>query len=162
MRAYVENGGLGLWCPHCEKSIEIDKGSTIVNALTYKTAWLSFWIFKLIFGTFLGFIFNITDVLEHRPAFATNIVIYVLIICIIIYAFVISVAIGLIKKRIWAWKANWAIIIGEPLILALEKTPKDASTEHQLAYLLGSFGFLALVWIWPNYIYFKKRRSLFS
>jgi hypothetical protein len=99
----------------------------------------------------------------------------IIIITIIIYSFVISVGIGLNKKKLWAWKANWAIIIGEPLMLALStlifalnKIPERVSPEEQLnyfiiwlGYFIVMFGILSLLWIWPNYIYFKKRRALF-
>ena len=54
------------------------------------------------------------------------------------------------------------IIIGEPLLLVLDKIPKSNTTEQQLAYFLGSYFIYSLLWILPNYIYFKKRKILFN
>jgi len=139
---------------------EISKQTDKKAYLEEKTSWLILWIFKLIMGPILGLIIYILDILEISSKTAIG-PINIIVTGIIIYSFAVLVGIGLIKRRLWAWKANWAIIIGEPILLAFNKMSHQSS-QHQLAFFLGFYGILGIIWIWPNYIYFKKRRILFS
>jgi hypothetical protein len=125
-----------------------------------KDFWLTLWIFKLIMGSIIGLIFDIPDILNISKKTAVN-PINIIAPAIIIYSFAVFVGIGLSKRRLWAWKANWAIIIGEPILLAFSKM-SHKSSQHKLAFFLGFFVILGIIWIWPNYVYFKKRRILFS
>jgi hypothetical protein len=114
-------------------------------------------------GSIICFVIDILDILEISRKSAINPIniINIIVPALIIYIFAVTIGIGLIKRKLWAWKANWAIIIGEPILLAFNKISHKPS-QHQLILFLGFFAILGIIWIWPNYIYFKKRRILFS
>lgn len=156
-KAYVEDGGMGDWCPHCNKSIPA------INKKELKTKWLGFWIFKLIFGSFIGLLNNIFDILEHPQAGILSPA-YMIIIATIAYSFPFSIGIGLIKKRIWAWKLNWIIIFSEPFFIAVNRMHATSfeSASQSLIFLIAMVALSGILWTFPNYIYFKKRRDLFS
>ena len=68
---------------------------------------------------------------------------------------IILVFIGLHKKRLWGWKLNWVFISFEIVLSAFGRA-EDGVT-------FGIFlSIAALIWFLPNYIYFNKRRLLFS
>lgn len=64
----------------------------------------------------------------------------------------VSVILGLHKRRIWAWKLNWFVLL---LISSV------SARANGVPYLIGLlvFGYL---WFFPNYIYFRKRKCLFA
>jgi hypothetical protein len=146
---------LGLWCPHCKKSIKEE-----IKPIE-KTKWLSFWIFRLMFGSMIGIFVSIGNIFNYRY-YENNIIITFILFVILFFFFTISVAVGLINRKMWAWKANWVIIFGEPLLISLRETSDKGSMEHQIGFFIGMMGGALLLWIWPNYVYFKKRRTLFS
>jgi hypothetical protein len=158
-RAFVEDGGQGDWCPNCKKSLDVDKPLTVNESLNQKTAWLAVWIAKLVLGYFVGFIGAIVSSLGQKIAI-TELLITV-VINIIVFSIPILVGINLAKRKLWAWKVNWAFIVGEPLLLSLSHVNPKVPLDHQLANIVGSFVGLAFLWILPNYFYFAKRRILF-
>ena len=84
------------------------------------------------------------------------------------------IAVGLHKRRRWAWKANFAVIAGEPALALLNSRGGAASTlamratntageiQGALVYYWGVLGAAGLVWILANAVYFGKRRCIFS
>ena len=67
---------------------------------------------------------------------------------------------GLHNRKGWAWKWNWVLIAWGGLILAIPKTPFSAD-DFWGRYITTIIVF-GLVWMWPNYVYWKKRRGWFS
>jgi hypothetical protein len=74
---------------------------------------------------------------------------------------ILAVAVGLHHREPLAWKANMIIIFAEPVLLPLTKL-RPESTGADLITALITTVILWGVWSWPNYIYFKKRKSLFT
>jgi len=73
------------------------------------------------------------------------------------------VAYGLHHRRLWAWKWNWVIIIIEYITGTIPiLTPNIESYAKLVARLFFKAIFLGLIWMWPNYVYWKKRKVLFS
>ncbi len=149
-RAYVEDGGMGDWCPHCKMSVKIGT----VHEELFKMKWFGFWIFRLILGSFVGFLSFLEDFLKNK------IDIYTFALGIIVFLFLIYVANGLMKKKMWGWKANWAIIFGEPILIATNRA--QVSQNDNFLFFCIFLVLLSVVWIWPNYVYFKKRKMLFK
>jgi len=74
------------------------------------------------------------------------------------------VAYGLHYRKFWAWQWNWVVVVItyiSMLILISTSGSYDVS-----ANLMAQFVFKlilgGLIWIWPNYVYWRKRRLLFS
>lgn len=117
------------------------------------TKWLSFWsYFSLPFGGVLGILMSI-----GIPAIA--------IIIVPISIFQIITAIGLHYRKIWAWKANWVAIVLSWIGAAIPNI--NASNQNgSLGEFSGLFVILFLfsgvIWMWPNYIYWNKRKHLFT
>ena len=83
------------------------------------------------------------------------------LIASIFLAFVIY---GLHKQRLWGWRLNWLILLGIAVFTGMPPSlvwmlKKHANVDLTLA--LALWAFVTLVWFWPNFIYFKKRRYLF-
>jgi len=77
----------------------------------------------------------------------------------------LGIAYGLHRRRLWAWTWNWAMV-GLTYLLLIDPTSalglSVSSIEGAgLIYPLR-LAFYALIWIWPNYIYWMKRKALFS
>lgn len=63
------------------------------------------------------------------------------------------VLVGLHRRTLWGWKLNWVYLATTVLLLAW-------TGPSLLSQALG-IPFWALVWGFPNYFYFKRRRHLF-
>lgn len=72
------------------------------------------------------------------------------------------VAVGLHKRLLWAWKANFGLICAEVVLVpfGLDVTAKSG-ISGATAYLFG-VALFAVAWLWPNALYFRKRRHLFK
>jgi hypothetical protein len=183
-RAYIEGGTMAYWCPHCQRLIPLTEGpiSIIRKEVELSTKWLSFWIFCLIFGSLVALIFNNVLYLFVFEAaypyyfeYSYKLETLPCALNIIFLVYNIAVGIGLYKRKLWAWKANW-LIIAYPVIalfwLSLYGLSIFGPGETVLRDNLSPFGYflfyginlilILLLWIWPNYIYFRKRESLFS
>lgn len=84
---------------------------------------------------------------ELSPLTFVPIVIWDIFICFVIY--------GLHKRRLWGWTCNW--IFMAMMILSSPMNFQKSFGAYIVAIIL-----LSLIFFLPNYIYFKKRRSLFS
>lgn len=110
--------------------------------------WLYWWTYvSLPLGGFLGIMFSLNYPLLAVILFPLSI-------------FQIAVASGLHKRHYWAWKWNWLLIVVTWLEVSL---PYRASSSSMLVFtypLLMTVS--SLLWLWPNYIYWNKRKHLFS
>ena len=116
------------------------------------TKWLSFWsYFSLPFGGVLGILMSIS-----APAIA--------VIMAPISIFQIITAIGLHYRKMWAWQANWVAIVLTWVSGAIPKvnaSMQNRSTEEFVVLFVISFFVFGIIWMWPNYIYWNKRKHLF-
>ena len=175
---------MAYWCPHCQKLVPQGEEPILVikKEVELSTKWLSFWIFCLIVGSIFAIIFNnFINIFVFQAGYYPNFEYsyrletfpYALNVAFLVYN--IIVGIGLYKRKLWAWKANW-LIIAYPIIalfwLSLYGLSPFGPGETILRDTIPSFGYfllyginlmlILLLWIWPNYIYFRKRKSLFS
>jgi len=74
----------------------------------------------------------------------------------------IVVAVGLHLRRLWAWKANWVYVIGEPVIWILYAFDLKDGLAMALIALFVEALIAYLAWVLPNGIYFEKRKALFQ
>jgi hypothetical protein len=71
------------------------------------------------------------------------------------------IAIGLGRRRLWAWRANWVMLALGCLINVFPKEPTRDWREFAIRSIGGLVG-VVLLDAWPNYVYFRKRRALFA
>jgi rRNA maturation endonuclease Nob1 len=134
----------------------------LVNITTQKqvagkklgTKWLSFWnYYSLPVGGVLGILMSI-----GTPAIA--------IIMVPISILQIVTAIGLHYRKNWAWQANWVVILVCWLLNAtssnIHQLIQNGATRQLFFVFALLMLFQAVVWIWPNYVYWNKRKHLFS
>ena len=112
------------------------------------TKWLRFWnYFSLPVGGVLGLLMSL-----GVPALG--------IIMVPIALLQFAVVYGLHKRKIWAWQWNWVVIV---LTWFSGVIPNSfGSSADFWAKFIILVPVSGLVWMWPNYVYWKKRRSLFS
>ncbi len=117
------------------------------------TKWLKFWNYwSLPVGGIVGLLMSVAV----PPA-------AVVLLPIAILQF--AVAYGLHARRLWAWKWNWVLVI----LVYCMVIPDAVSTYDTSRYsaadvwarLFLRLLLAGLIWMWPNYIYWKKRRVLF-
>jgi hypothetical protein len=75
----------------------------------------------------------------------------------------LSTAFGIYHRRLWAWRLNWVALLlsyyaGITLPIFLKKAYGVEQTFNQTVFNMIIF---ALIWLWPNYVYWKKRKELF-
>ena len=83
------------------------------------------------------------------------------LIASIFLAFIIY---GLHKRRLWGWRLNWISIAGIALLTGIPPSAVWMLARHgntDLTLLPVIWVPLTLLWCWPNFVYFKKRRHLF-
>lgn len=61
---------------------------------------------------------------------------------------------GLKERKLWAYKMNFVVLIAETVLRPLER----ANDMIEFVIFIAIFG---LLWLLPNWIYFKKRKYLF-
>ena len=151
------------FCPQCGHSAEVNVVSPAQTAedetrprvseapavtTALGTKWLKFWnYFSLPVGAVLGLLM----------ALATP---DVGILIAAVASLQIAVAFGLHYRQIWAWQWNWVIIVLTWLSAAVPMSaegPNDFWGKSLIGLLLG-----AVIWMWPNSVYWKKRKSLFT
>jgi len=105
--------------------------------------WFNFYVyFRIPFTIMIGII-----LLSLGGLVALFLVIYLTIFVILFW--------GLKKRRLWAWKMNFVVLILEAIIAAFGKF--DGTIDSIVVIILGG----GLFWLLPNWIYFKKRKYLF-
>lgn len=134
-----------------KSSVKSDTQTATQASTALGTKWLSFWnYFCLPVGAVADLVFVFI---------APTVVVRVL--CLIACPLRVATAIGLHQRRRWGWILN-CIMIG--LVSLFMLVPSQA-------YDLGPLFLVAVViriiltgfaWIWPNVIYWRKRKHLFS
>ena len=119
-----------------------------VDPAVLGTKWLAFWNYvSLPVGGLLGIVFAILT-----PEFG--------VIVGLVAFFQLTVAYGLHNRRLWAWQWNWVLIVLTGISPAVENAlviPGDFWPRFAVGIVVTG-----LVWIWPNYVYWRKRQFLFS
>jgi RNA polymerase subunit RPABC4/transcription elongation factor Spt4 len=116
------------------------------------TKWLKFWnYFSLPVGGVIGLLMSF-----GMPALG------IIMVPLAVLQFV--VAYGLHYRKLWAWQWNWILVVITYIgMLIPTPTPgshagtADLMMQFVIKLILGS-----LIWMWPNYAYWRKRRLLFS
>jgi hypothetical protein len=137
------------------------------------TRWLKFWTYVgLPVGTIVAFLVSL-----DLPRFRYE-NLPIAILCV-------AVAVGLHKRKLWAWQWNWlalalvyvAMLVPVP-IREFNGSFPDLVTEGLKALIsirwtrdrLGDLALpfairlilASLIWLWPNWLYWKRRVELFS
>jgi lysylphosphatidylglycerol synthetase-like protein (DUF2156 family) len=125
---------------------------------TPRTRWLSVYVL-LLFLSSLGAV----DMAAH--AIVINPVIFA--VAVVFSAFLALTAFGLLRRRRWGWVANWVLLgflgiatiaeFSAWLVFALLMKVANMAYAMVLLFLVFGAGFL-----WPNYVYFRKRGQLFT
>jgi hypothetical protein len=124
------------------------------------TKWLKFYTY---------FSLPVGGVLELLQSLDSPLVVIVFPISILQFV----LAYGLHHRRLWAWQWNWVVIalhsLGYLGFIAETAEKLSAAYSHvayqewqilNIVVLVGLI--LGLIWVWANYVYWKKRRILFS
>lgn len=123
---------------------------TGVVAPTLGTKWLKFWnYFSLPVGGVLGLLMSV-----GVPALG------IIMVPISILQFV--VAYGLHRRRLWAWQWNWVLIIITYISMAIPIPGVHGGGAELVVQFVIKAVLGWLIWMWPNKVYWKKRRALFS
>ncbi len=83
------------------------------------------------------------------------------------------IGLGLLYRKLWAWKMNWLLIFHPTIIfifglhliffsLFLWEPFTGPAKRIVLSSSLYMLILITLCWTWPNFVYFRKRRQLFS
>jgi lysylphosphatidylglycerol synthetase-like protein (DUF2156 family) len=79
----------------------------------------------------------------------------VMFVTILLSIFIVAVIVGLHKRRLWGWKLNWVLLILNSLMAPF-------GMAQSIGYYLIFLALVSVVYFWPHYIYFRKRRRLFD
>lgn len=69
-------------------------------------------------------------------------------------------AYGLHRRQMWAWQWNWVMIFATWVVGAVPDFFASA-IDFWMQYLI-MFLIFGVIWMWPNYVYWNKRKGLFS
>ena len=69
------------------------------------------------------------------------------------------VAYGLHKRKMWAWGWNWVLVALTWFAISMPSTYADV--DDMIVRFLILFVFTGLIWMLPNYIYWKNRKYIF-
>jgi len=124
------------------------------NAAQLKTKWLQVWNYFVLpiggaFNAFAAF-----TALDFSLGF----------VAVILASVQFLTAFGMHYRTKWAWKLNWLAILVfyyggviNPRVMKHNYGIEEPSEQLILRIIV-----LALIWLWPNYIYWRKRKDLFS
>jgi len=114
--------------------------------------WLKFYVnFRIPFAIFITLI----NVLDPPPYYISDEKDLFRIIGLGIILIYLVLFWGLYKRKLWGWKFNWSFIFVEPLL-----GPFGVVSNPILLFIYITGGII--LYSFPNYIYFKKRKHLFS
>ncbi len=117
------------------------------------TKWLKFWNYaSLPIGGIINLFFGYLMLLNFP-------IIGIIIISMAIIQF--AVAYGLHYRKLWAWQWNW-VIIGIAYLGMLIPILPNGSDNGVVVQFIIRLVVSSLIWMWPNYVYWKKRKILFS
>lgn len=121
------------------------------------TKWLTYWTYiHLPFTGVIGIGFGLLIASQ---------IMWLGIVVVAICAPYLATSIGLHKKRAWGWRLNW-LTIALNSVNGLAPNSYETIGDQITPRVAGEFTlrliFVSLVWILPNFIYWRKRRHLFS
>lgn len=124
----------------------------VTDTVVHGTKWLTVWIY---------FYLPVSGVLVLLRSLGLSPLGVIMGVPYAIFHFV--VAYGLHYRRLWAWERNWVLIIINFALTLISTLTHEGSggTGYLVGQLIGGLIFL-IIFIWPNYVYWKKRRGLFS
>ncbi len=128
-----------------ENEIAINREQELQNkndVKTMPTKWLNFWIyFRLPVTAVFSFVWATS--LKHNE-------IGIFLFCWSV--FILVVAFGLYKRKLWAWKLLWLILVSDFLVC----------WQYRGVEFISSLIIVGFLWFVPNLSYFKRRKILFS
>ena len=122
------------------------KGGIPIRWLDFYTYGKIPFVVLILIISFINILVNYSKV--NNPLLYLFLIIFEIIIAIVLF-------IGLHKRRLWGWKFNWFALFFEVLTITIP----IANNVNE--YLIIVCVFL-VIWFLPNFIYFKKRKMLFS
>lgn len=134
------------------------------------TKWLGFWIWcRLPLGAVIGVVSAFAptgpttqrSVLDPADPAAELAHVIGIAVSLVVAVFVVTVAVGLHRRRVWAWRANWILLFGEALLLPADIVTNSVSASQTTLMYFVLLALVLLLWVLPNFVYFRKRRSLF-
>jgi len=69
---------------------------------------------------------------------------------------------GLHRRKLWAWQWNWIVISIAYVGMLVPMFPNTSSIGDMFMQFVVRLFVGSLIWMWPNYVYWKKRKNLFS
>lgn len=115
------------------------------------TRWLAFWSYVCLPGAGVGTIW-------FALRFFPNHFLVGLLLIIVGVGFGV-LALGLHFRELWAWQWNWVVIV-IPWIAEPSSPPGTPNTEILAKAAIFSL-MMIIIWVWPNYMYWNRRTSLF-
>lgn len=117
------------------------------------TKWLSFEMVFLGLGCLMAFVgLSVAAVHGFDPRANA--------LLVLVAAFNGALAYGLEERRLWGWRLNW-VFVGMSWFVPVLCTV-EAHFRFGLPGSLTGLLVLAVIWVWPNCIYFRKRLILFQ
>ena len=133
-----------------------EKTSATGNARDLKTNWLDFWIYvHLPLEVLIGLWTALSSPRSAEALFG------IIIIEIPLVGMAISLIVGLRKRKLAAWQLNFLWIVLDVAAMANGRLDEGPATDKLTAFV-GYLLLYGLFWGLPNYIYFQKRRVLFT
>lgn len=118
-----------------------------------KTKWLKFWNYvSLPIGGVIYFLIGFL-IFDKFPVLGIFLVLLSFLYFVVIY--------GLHYRKLWAYQCNWIIIIIVYLSMSIPISPNESSNNYLIGQFIIKLFLSSLIWMWPNYVYWKKRRNLF-
>lgn len=135
--------------------IDHDKTAKTNDTSELKTNWLDFWIYVKLPLSVLSLLYELIQT-KSSDLFLGE-----LIVALPLAWLLIATLLGLRRRRLSAWQSNWIVLALECLFYPFTRTYTGTQEDRILATVF-TFFIYCLVWGLPNYVYFSKRRQLFS
>lgn len=122
------------------------------------TMWLNFWTY---FSLPVGVLLNLYAVLLiPKPMGRAALGLILLPYCLL----QLAVAYGLHRRKLWAWQWNWVIVVASFIVMCLPQPLFSHRFRGADLFIVVTWRAIiaGLLWLWPNFVYWRKRRSLFS
>ena len=136
-------------CPACQSPVVLLRkpGAPVVVEHQLPTRWLWFWVYVRLPLSVL-----VTLIEFAGMASPSGSVVLVTLAVVGVYCFTVW---GLHERTRWGWELNWLVLILDGISMMFREGIRDG------AIMFGHF-MVAAVWVSCNYVYFRKRRHLFS
>ena len=142
----VEESQVGQW--------SADAVEPVRSLLPLPTRWLTAYTF-LVLGMGVWSVLGSVEMIAKRVFPQGPMVVTVELVAGVFFS---GVALGLSRRRAWAWKANFVLLFLPALLVAMLTIWME---RLSLVLWLETVAFFSALWIWPNVVYFQKRRAQF-